>query len=152
MTAPEVLAQVRAAGGEVIVDTDGPRLRVPKALRPLVEAHREEIRRYLAEQSGAAPVTPAMPSLTRDALAVFAQEGDSVGFRVPWCPKILWWAPTADEAAKLIAWGVAERGQVWTATELDALIGLAGPDATAVVLAKLVADGEVIETRRRPAA
>jgi hypothetical protein len=90
-----------------------------------------------------------MLSLTREALATFAREGDAVGFRVPWCDRVLWWAPNATEAAKLVAWGIAERGAVWTADELTALISLAGPDARAVVLAKLAADGEVVEVRPR---
>lgn len=94
----------------------------------------------------------AMPSLTREALATFAREGDSVGFRVPWLDKLLWWAPNDTEARRLVVWRIAERGQVWTATELETLIGLAGPEAKAVVLVKLAAAGEVVETRRRPAA
>jgi hypothetical protein len=147
MTATEVLERVKAAGGVVVMDPQGARLRVPKALRPLVEEHREAIKRHLAEAQESARA--AMSSLTREVLARFTAEGDAVGFRVPWCDRVLWWAPSATEAAKLVAWGVASPGAVWTATELDTLIGLAGSEARAVVLAKLAVDGVIEATRRR---
>ena len=90
-----------------------------------------------------------MPSLTLEALNIFAREGDPVAFRVPWLERPVWWAPTAAEGARLVAWGVCSRGQVWTRDELVTLIALCGPEARAVVKAKLVVDGEVVETRPR---
>jgi len=90
-----------------------------------------------------------MPSLTREALEAFAREGDAVGFKAPWCPTVLWWAPSTTEAQRLIVWGIATPGAVWTPAELETLIGLAGAEAQAVVLAKLTVDGAIVETRPR---
>jgi hypothetical protein len=44
VTAAQVLALVLEAGGRVVPDTDPPRILVPRRLRPLVEAHRAELR------------------------------------------------------------------------------------------------------------
>ena len=143
MTAQDVLDRVLAAGAVVASDAEGPYLdNVPADLRPLVEERRHELRRLIQRPA-------AMPSLTAEALDKFAAEGDAVGFRVPWCRTVLWWAPNAIEAAKLLAWGIAERGAVWTADELTSLVGLVGPAARAVVAAKLAVDGYVTESPPR---
>jgi hypothetical protein len=149
VTARDVLNRAIEAGALILSDAERPYLDgVPAELRPLIEAHRDELRALLArDDEASAPAQPAMPALTHEALAVFAREGAAVGFRAPWCDRVLWWAPSAAEAAKLVAWGIAERGAVRTADELAALIGLAGPDARAVVLAKLDVNGVIHETR-----
>ena len=156
MAARDLLARVLEAGGVVVNDAPGgPQLLVPKEFRPLVEAHRAELHELLtAPAVGAAAVEPpttepAMPSLTCRALTTFAREGCAVGIKTTWCPTLIWWAPNAIEARKLIAWGVASPGAVWIPSEIESLIGLAGPDARAVAIAKLVTDGTVIESRPR---
>ena len=60
MTAAEVLARALGAGGQVIRDASGPRLRVPREMRHLVEAHRSEIRALIL--AGAAPVPTPRPT------------------------------------------------------------------------------------------
>ena len=50
MTAAQLLAEVLAGGGS-IVPGDPPRLRTPRRLRPLVEAHRAELRELVEASS-----------------------------------------------------------------------------------------------------
>ena len=49
MTAAQILSEVLAAGGSIVLDP--PRLRTPRRLRPLVEAHRAELRELVAARS-----------------------------------------------------------------------------------------------------
>lgn len=52
MTAEQVIAAIEAAGGRVVLDNPAdPHLKVPARLRPLADAHREQLRAYLRERA-----------------------------------------------------------------------------------------------------
>ena len=81
----------------------------------------------------------------------FAREGQLLEVRVPWHAETLWFVPDERDAATLGHEGV-DRGRVWTAAELIALMAL--PDRTpamvqSIALAKLAVDGDIVDVRRR---
>lgn len=53
MTAVEVLDRVLKSGGQVLPGPDRPRVLVPTNLKPLVQEHREGLRRLIGEYSDA---------------------------------------------------------------------------------------------------
>jgi hypothetical protein len=81
----------------------------------------------------------------------FARAGELIEVRVSWHVETLWFAPNERDAATLGREGV-DRGRVWTATELIAVMAL--PSWTRAVIqtvavAKLAIHGEVVEVGRR---
>lgn len=155
MTAQDVLDRVLAAGGQVVRDATGPRLRAPADLRPLVEEHRAELRRLLtSETSASAGRYEAAPTLTAALLEDFARHGSITEVRVPGIGPTLFFVPALADVVRLMAEGIS-RGRVWTAGELaDMATVTTRPRETwaAVMLAKLALDGDVIEGRPRAAA
>jgi hypothetical protein len=79
----------------------------------------------------------------------FAREGQLVEVRVPWLDVTLWFAPEERDAETLGREGV-NRGRVWTAKELRAVLVIAGRTREAlrtIALAKLTVNGDVTEVR-----
>ena len=160
MTSHEVLSRVLEAGGRVIPDPSGPQLAVPRSLKPLVEAHREELRQFLAEEwsprprtvSGAEPgPTLGLARLLAMRLDVFTREGQPVEIRVPWWPATLFFVPDVRHAEALSREGI-ERARVWTAAELVQLLEGVPWNAEAlriVMVARREFGGEVVQVRAR---
>lgn len=99
---------------------------------------------------------PGRPAGARGFLAAalredFAQDDRLHEVRVPGLPETLWVVPGPEDAEPLVREGIT-RGRIWTATEVcDALDwGWAAQDFLGVAAARVIFDGEVVGTRRRP--
>jgi hypothetical protein len=104
------------------------------------------------------PVTPVTevtttspPRVRRAAIAGalvgdFAQHGHVHEVRVPGVPGTLFLVPTAAEGERLTTREQVSRGRIWTAREVaDLLItSVSATDFSAVALAKLAFDGELV--------
>src|SRR5215467_9636034 len=128
MPAVELLVSLRARG--VAVESLGARLRVrpasgvaPEELEAL-RRHKAELLALLAPPTtqGTALNSGTIARLLAMTLDVFASEGQPIEVRVLWWPKTFFFAPSLRDAEVLCAGGVA-RARVWTANELNALLG-----------------------------
>src|SRR5215510_10480071 len=162
MTGQEVLSKVLDAGGRVIPDRAGPQLAFPRSLRPLVEAHRRELRRFLIEEWSPRPLALAVPApepgpaqvpleLLAMPLEMFGRSGQLIEVRVAWWSETLWFVPTLRDAEALWREGVA-RERVWTAPELRSILEDSQWTSAAlrvVMVARREFGGEVVEVRAR---
>jgi hypothetical protein len=79
----------------------------------------------------------------------FAANGELLEVRVPWLDVTLWFVPEERDAEALVRDGV-NRGRVWTATELMAVMAIGGRTSEAlrpIALAKLTFDGDIAAVR-----
>lgn len=129
--------------------------------RRSLEGYREVEREVptCAESAVRAVSDSALPGPRRAAIVAalvgdFAQHGGIHEVRVPGVPDTLFIVPTIEEGERLVALERVSRGRIWTARELaDVLTARLSPtDFSAVALAKLALDGEVVATmpRTRP--
>ncbi len=75
----------------------------------------------------------------------FATEGQLLEVRVAWHAATLWFVPEERDAEALGRDGV-NRGRVWTATELIAVMAISGrtrETLRTIALAKLTVDGDI---------
>jgi hypothetical protein len=151
----DILDRVLAGGGRVIAEPEGPRLFVPRTLRPLVEEHREALRDFLRSASGRSirredgRFAAAIAKVLELPLSRFGQEGPSLEVRVAWLPVTLWFAPDDVEARRLAREGIS-RGRIWTASELiDALRPpeMDPQELRVVATVKLTFGGDIVAVR-----
>jgi hypothetical protein len=81
----------------------------------------------------------------------YARAGAALEIRVPWCHESIWCVPVGSDADILCREGV-NRGRIWTARELIALMAL--PDRTpeivqSLALAKQAVDRDIVDVRRQ---
>ena len=116
-------------------------------------AYRAILRRLGVEPSvREAPPSEEVARLLSMPLPRFAQEGCLLEVRVPWLEVTLWFVPGQADAEALLRDGVAHRGQIWTARELEDLLsvpGLTPEHAQTLAFAKLEFSGTVVEVRHR---
>jgi len=94
VTAVEVLTKVLAAGGKIVHDQEQPRLMVPRGLRPMVEAHRADLRPLVRQSLTLADAYRRYWDLSEtelDKAIEAAYRGDITRLEVQGNPALSWW-------------------------------------------------------------
>ena len=93
-----------------------------------------------------------MAALTVALAEDFAAHGTVTEIRVSGIRETLFMVPTAEAAQRLMAWEGVSRGRIWTARELADMATVPARRTEtwkAVILAKLLLDADLVETRAR---